>query len=131
MVAVAGASSDKEKWGWKVFNEMKKHYKTYPVNPFHHHIDGNKCYPSISSLPERPDWVITVTKPEVTEKIVEECSRLGIKNIWMQPGSESRKAINYCLAHNINVIHDACIVMSGGELWKKVSQAIFLTGLKK
>jgi len=37
-----------------------------------------------------------VTQPAVTEKALIECKNLGLKNIWMQPGAESKNAIEYC-----------------------------------
>ncbi len=34
---------------------------------------------------------------------------LGIKKVWMQPGSESEKAIKYCEDNKIDAIHNACV----------------------
>jgi predicted CoA-binding protein len=53
--------------------------------------------------------VDTVVPPAVTEKIVVECKELGIARVWMQPGSESEKAINFCAENNIKVVHDMCV----------------------
>ena len=36
---------------------------------------------------------------------------LGVKNIWMQQGSESENAIEFCNKNEINVIHGECILM--------------------
>jgi len=52
-----------------------------------------------------------VVPPKVTEKIVEECKDLGIKRVWMQPGSESEKAIKFCEEHGINVTYNACFLI--------------------
>jgi len=61
-------------------------------------------------LPEKPDVVNLVVQPRVTEEVVKECKRLGIKKVWMQPGSESKKAVNFCLENNIEVIYNICIM---------------------
>ncbi len=109
--AVVGATKNKEKWGWKVFKNLKKSkLEVYPVNPKYSEIDGKKCYSAIQDIPEKPDVIITIVPPEVTEKIVKECNGLGINKVWMQPGSESEKAINYCKENNIEVVHDVCMV---------------------
>lgn len=51
----------------------------------------------------------------MTEKVVEEAARKGIKNIWMQPGAESQSAIAYCRDRGINVIGDgSCILIALG-----------------
>ena len=60
---------------------------------------------------EKPDFVITIIPPNVTEKTVEQCKILGIDKIWMQPGSESEKAIKFCEENAIQVVHGICIVV--------------------
>lgn len=120
VIAVVGASRNPEKWGYKVFVTLLKRFpnaKVYPVNPKASEIAGYKAYPSLSALPEKPDLVITVVPPKVTEKVVDEAIKLGVKKIWMQPGSESDEAIRKAQEAGIFVIHHACIVeTTGGTL---------------
>ena len=52
-----------------------------------------------------------VVPPEVTEDIVKQCKKLNIKKIWMQPGSESKKAIDYCKKNNIELLNGVCILL--------------------
>jgi len=112
MMAVVGVSANKEKWGYKIYKGLKSSgYKVYAINPKYNEIEGEKCYPNLKSLPEKPELVITVVPPKVTEKIVEECKELGIRRVWMQPGSESEKAIKFCEEHGINVTYNACFLI--------------------
>jgi len=77
IIAVVGASRNPEKYGHQVYRDLKEAgYKVYPVNPNADKILGDKAYPSLESLPEKPDVVNIVVPPRVTEKIVEQCSRL-------------------------------------------------------
>jgi predicted CoA-binding protein len=62
---------------------------------------GDKCYPSLENLPVKPNVVDVVVPPKVTEHTVEICKKLGIMKVWMQPGSESEKAIKFCEKNNI------------------------------
>ena len=95
--AVVGASRSPEKYGHRVYRDLKEAgYRVYPVNPNAEEILGDKCYPNLESLPEKPTVVVTVVPPRVTESVVKECRRLGIGMVWMQPGSESDKAIELC-----------------------------------
>jgi predicted CoA-binding protein len=48
--------------------------------------------------------VSVITPPEVTEQVVEEMGRLGIRHVWMQPGAESERAINRAEDLGVNVI---------------------------
>jgi len=112
--AVVGASKNEEKFGFKVFKILKEEgYKVYPVNPNADEILDERVYPTISDVPEKIDVVVTVVPPAVTEKIVKEVEKLKIKNVWMQPGSESEKAIKFCKEKKINCVHSACIVFDG------------------
>lgn len=110
--AVVGVSRDPNKYGRKVYLDLKQAgYKVYPINPNVKIIDGDKCYPSLKDLPEKPDVVDIVVPPEVTKKIVQECYTLGIDKIWMQPGSESEEAIRFCKERNMKVLHGVCVMI--------------------
>ena len=115
-IGFIGATIQKEKWGYKKYKELKDAgFKVYPINPKYDDIYGDKCFPNLKSLvdflKEKPDYVITIVPPKVTEKVVEKCKELGIDKIWMQPGSESDNAIEFCKDNNIEVVHDVCIVV--------------------
>jgi predicted CoA-binding protein len=73
--------------------------------------DSVKLYNSISMIDDKIDGVITVVPPSETEIVVQEANSLGIKNIWMQQGSESRNAIKFCEENGISAVHNECIMM--------------------
>jgi len=115
--AVVGVSSNPAKYGHQVYKDLKEAgYTVYPVNPHLNEILGDRCYHSLSELPEKPDAVDTVVPPTVTEKIVEECKELGIERVWMQPGSESEQAMEFCRRNHIKVVHDMCVMVKRREL---------------
>lgn len=117
--AVVGASRDPKKYGHQVYSDLKNAgYEVYPVNPNATEILGDKCYPSIRDLPKIPDVVDTVVPPKITEQVVKVCKELGIKKVWMQPGSESQKAINFCKENGIEVVHDVCVMVKRREYFK-------------
>jgi predicted CoA-binding protein len=110
--AVVGVSADTRKFGYRVFKDLRQAgYRVYGVNPNLEELDGETIYPSLESLPERPEVVDLVVPPAVTEQVVQECARLGLTRVWMQPGAESEAAIEYCRRHGIQVVHDACAMV--------------------
>jgi len=112
VIAVVGASRNPEKYGHWVYKDLKEAgYKVYPVNPNATEILGDKFFPNLKSLPRRPDVVNLVVPPKVTEKIVKTCKKLGIMKVWMQPGSESEKAVDFCNKNGIKVVYGACIMI--------------------
>jgi predicted CoA-binding protein len=103
--AVVGASTDRTKYGNKVLRCYLQHGReAVPVNPKDPEVEGKKAYKSLSDIPGRPDAVSVITPPKVTEAVVEEAGRLGIRHMWMQPGAESDAAIARAKALGINVI---------------------------
>lgn len=110
--AVIGVSRDPAKYGHQVYKDLKEAgYGVYAVNPNIDEVLGDRCYHSLFELPQKPDVVDTVVPPKVTEKIVAECKELGIERVWMQPGSESEQAINFCIQNDIKVVHDICVMV--------------------
>ena len=103
--AVVGASRDPDKYGFLVYHSLKSAGKTaVAVNPKAIEVDGDRCYPSLSDLPAMPEVAVMVVPPAVTETAVAECTRLGIRQIWMQPGAESVAAIAACRENDIQVV---------------------------
>ena len=110
--AVVGASRNPEKYGHQVYKDLRNAgYRVYPVNPNTNEILGDNCYPSLQALPVKPDVVDLVVPPKVTEQVVKTCKRLGIKKVWMQPGSESEPAISFCKENGIDVVHGVCVMV--------------------
>jgi len=111
--AVVGATDNPEKYGNQIFKNLKSRgYEVYPVNPKLKELDGVKCYPSLADIPVKVDVVDFVVPPEVTEAIIKDCRQLELNRIWLQPGSESEAAIDYCRENNMKVVHDVCVMLS-------------------
>lgn len=110
--AVVGVSNNPEKFGNKVYFQLKKvGYKVYAINPKLNEIDGDPCYPTLSSLPTVPDVINVVVPPKATEEIMDECARLGIQRVWMQPGSESDTAIQKGDQLGLKLIYNQCVLI--------------------
>ena len=110
--AVIGASNDKQKYGHKVFKDLKdSDYQVVPVNLKEKEILGVKAVKSVLDINFKIDVAIFVIPPLITEIIMTEIKKKNIKNVWFQPGSESKKAIEYCKKNNINYISKACIMI--------------------
>ena len=123
VIAVIGASDNREKYGNIIFRDLRDAgYKVFPVNPKADYVEGQKCYHTLSEIPIRVDVVDTVVPPHITEEIVKECKNLGINKVWMQPGSESEKAILFCKENEINVIYENCIMAQRRYYEAKINQ---------
>lgn len=109
---IVGASANRDKYGNKVLRcYQQNNFQAIPVHPTEEEIEGLACVASVASLPEDVQSLSIITPPKITEKIVVQAAAHGIKNIWMQIGSESPAAIQYCEEQGLNVIADGSCVL--------------------
>jgi predicted CoA-binding protein len=110
---VAGASSNRHKYGNKVLRCYLQHGKrAVPVNPNEAEIEGVACVKGVQDLPPEVKSLSMITPPAVTEQIVPLAIARGIENIWMQPGAESPVAVALCREKGVNVIADgSCLLV--------------------
>jgi predicted CoA-binding protein len=111
-IAVVGVSRNKRKFGRVIYKELKnKGYQVIPVNSHIDMIDDEPCYPGLKYLPGPVDSVVLVIPPAETEKVIHDAIAQNIRHIWMQYGSESKKAVRICEEKGINLVHGECILM--------------------
>ena len=111
-IAVVGVSRKRSKFGNVIYRELKKKgYTVYPINPSAPEIEGDICYPDLFSTPEPVDGVIINVPPSKTETVVKDVKETGIKRVWLQQGSQSDKAVNYCNENDIDCVSNECILM--------------------
>ena len=109
---VVGASPRRHKYGNKVLRCYQQNgRRAIPVNPNESEVEGSACVASVLDLAEEVRSISVITPPAVTERVVEEAIRKGIRNVWMQPGAESERAVAACKAAGINVIADGSCVL--------------------
>lgn len=80
-VAVVGASDDPKKDAARPVRFLRKHDyggAIYAVNPRRDTVLGEKAWPSLGALPERPDHVYVVTAAERVEEALAEAAGLGV-----------------------------------------------------
>jgi uncharacterized protein len=115
-IAVIGVSDQPDKYGYKIFNDLlAAGYRVSGVNPRGIEVNGRQLFKTLKEVTPKPDFVITVVPASVTEKVVDDCQELGIKEIWMQPGSESRAAVEKAESYGIKVTSGACFMVVAGE----------------
>jgi len=116
-IAVAGVSRNPQtETGNAIYKKFRDSgYKVFPVNPYAEMIEGDKCYPNILAIHEKPEAVFINTNPKAALEIVKQCIECGIKRIWfhkgMGNGSYNKEAANLAEANGIMVIHSGCPLM--------------------
>jgi predicted CoA-binding protein len=107
--AVVGVSNKKGKFGNTVFKELRKRgYKVFPVNRVLELFEGQQCYKKLSEIVDQLDGVIIIAGPEGAKKAIRECLNVGVKKVWLYPGSKCDEAINLAKQGGIELIYRAC-----------------------
>lgn len=110
--AVVGATTKQNRFGYKIVKKLKENnYNVYPVNPKFKEVAGLKCYDDLSSIDNQVDVVDLVVNPELGIKIMEEVNKLGIKYVWLQPGTRSQEIRDFAAKNDIELVED-CIYAS-------------------
>ena len=120
-IAVVGVSDKRETGCNAAYRRFKEAgYTVSGVNPRISTFEGDPCYPDLASIPDKPTAVFIMTKPSVTEEIVQQCVDTGVKHVWMhcmmgtKPGlaagttSVSQDAVQMCRENGITVIPGSC-----------------------
>ncbi|MCJ1411145.1 hypothetical protein MMC19_005233 [Ptychographa xylographoides] len=100
--AVAGASQDKSKFGYKILAWYAAHsLQVTPINPSRSSIqlfnDTNlTTVSSALSLPHPSETSLSlVTPPPITLRILKEAKEAGVKAVWLQPGSFDKEVLDF------------------------------------
>jgi len=116
-IAVVGVSRKSEQTANYIYRTLRdKGYAVYAINPNIETAEGDPCYTNIQAIPCCIDGAMIVTKPELTEQIVQDCAEAEVPRIWMHnntfmQSSVSETAVNFCRDNNITVIAGGCPMM--------------------
>ena len=110
--AVVGASPKPERYSYKIMQILRERgYQVMLVRPGLKEIEGLPCHPTLLDLPEPPDVVDMVVNPQIGIETMKHVKQLGIRYVWLQPGSESSEILQFARDNDI-VAFEACILAS-------------------
>ncbi|MBI2846908.1 MAG: CoA-binding protein [Chloroflexi bacterium] len=119
-IAVVGLSPKPERDSYRVAIYLKEQgYRIIPVNPNATEILGERCYPDLSSIPEKVDVVDIFRRSEEVLPIAEEAVKIGAKAIWMQEGVVNEEAYAFAQAKKLDVVMDRCMLKEHQRLTGK------------
>ena len=81
-VAIVGASTNPEKLGYEILNNlinMGYEGPIYPINPKADEVLGLKAYPSLSDVGKPIDVIAVIVPGKFAPGVIEEAGRLGVK----------------------------------------------------
>lgn len=115
-VAVVGASLDRRKYGNRAVRAfVQQGYDVVAIHPRADTVEGRPAYASILDVPGDVDMATVYLPPAVGLRVIEEIARKGVKEVWLNPGSESDVLVARARALGLEPVL-ACSVMAIGEV---------------
>jgi predicted CoA-binding protein len=114
--AIIGASNNEEKYGYKIYKQMKKiGIKIFPINNKEDFIQGDKAYASLDLLPEKVDVLNFITPPNVSLIISQKAFDLGYMTYWYQPGSFDESVLAFHKDKDTTLIINQCLLIESSK----------------
>ena len=114
--AVLGVNQDPEAYANLIVNKLKAIHKiVYPVNPKYSTLFNEPVYEDLEKTPSIPDVVVFVVNPTIGIRYLDNIKDLGIKAIWLQPGTISVELLKKAETLGIDVV-EACVLVVGSYL---------------
>jgi predicted CoA-binding protein len=114
VVAVVGASSDRNKFGNKALRAFQAEgYTVIPINPNEREVEGMQTYASVLDVPGTIDMATVYVQPDVALRLLSEFEQKQIAEIWINPGAESDELLADARRRKLNVIAACSIVGIG------------------
>lgn len=115
-IAIVGISRDRASISVVLFEELdRRGYDVVPVKPNVTEFSGRRCFPRVQDIEPPVQAALLMTSPEVTETVVRDCDKAGIRRVWMYrglgKGSVSLAAIAFCRDRGIQVVPGQCPFM--------------------
>ncbi|HXC61124.1 MAG TPA: CoA-binding protein [Nitrospiria bacterium] len=114
-VAIIGASDQRDKFGNKAVRAyLRQGFTVYPVNPKESRIEGLPSFRSILDIPGPVDHASFYVPPDVGLKVIAEMAKKGVREVCLNPGSESPELIEKARRLGIEPIVTCGILASPG-----------------
>jgi predicted CoA-binding protein len=130
VIAVVGLSAQWYRPSYFAAKYMQDHgYRIIPVNPRYDHVLGEKCYPSVTAIPEPIDIVDCFRKHDAMVAIAQEALARKAATLWMQLGIRSPEAARVASEAGLDVVMDRCVKIEHARLMGGLNYAGVNTGV--
>ncbi len=114
LVLVVGASADRRKYGNRAVRAYRAAgWRVLPVNPKAEPIEGLCTYASVAEAPGPADRATIYLPPEKSLEVLADLARSGVREVFLNPGSESSAVISRAEALGLQIVLACSIVDIG------------------
>ena len=110
-VVILGASDNPSRYSYQAYHLLKsKGHMVYCINPRLAQISGEKCFSSISEVPQFHTLTIYLS-PDKSIKLKEEIMNAKMQRVIFNPGAECPLLAKALLSKGIDVVEACTLVM--------------------
>jgi uncharacterized protein len=114
-IAVIGASNDRTKYGNRAVRAYQAQgWTVYPVNPKEPVIEGIPAFKTITDVPQPIDRASLYVPPLVGIQLLDAISAHRVKELWVNPGSESPELLARAEQLGLQTV-EACSIVAAAE----------------
>ena len=111
-VAVLGASPKSDRYAYRAMKMLREHgHRAIPVNPAFEEVLGEKCYRSVSDIPDSVETVTMYLGKQRSDPIISEIVAANPRRIIMNPGAENADLAAKAEAAGIEVDYACTLVL--------------------
>lgn len=129
-LAVVGLSADWHRPSYFAAKYMQEHgYRIIPVNPRYETVLGERCYASLTDIPEPVDMVDVFRRTDDVMPIAEQAVAIGAKCLWQQLGVVNEAADRLAREAGLDSVMNRCVKIEharlfGGLHWAGVNTRV-------
>ena len=114
IIAIIGASNNREKFGNKALRAYRDSgWTVFPVNEREQTIEGLEAYSKYTDIPEKVDRVSFYVPPSAGIRVIEDIAKKPPKELFFNPGSESKTLVARARVLGLDPIIECSIVAIG------------------
>ena len=107
--AVVGCSPDPGRDSHRITALLQRRgYRVIPVNPTVDRVLGERCYPTLSAIPEPVEVVDVFRRSSKAGAHVDEAIAIGAQAVWLQLGVIDEAAAARARVAGLRVVMDRC-----------------------
>ena len=114
IVVVLGASANPDRYAFMAMQRLQEHgHKAIPVNPAFTEVLGERCYTSISDVPQPIDTVTLYLGAARSMPLIQDILKAKPRRIIFNPGAENVEMEKASSLMGIETVNGCTLVMLG------------------
>ncbi len=129
-IAVVGLSNEWHRPSYFAAKYMQQHgYRIIPVNPRYLKVLGERCYASLTDIPDQVDLIDVFRRTDDVLPIAQQAIAIGVRCLWQQIGVMNLDADRLAQSAGLDSVMNRCVKIEHARLFGGLHWAGVNTGV--